>query len=586
MSNNNIEKIACTEVERILLNCKLLDPHINSDDKIPSWDGSVFLYSNEEQKKEQFVFDIPVQIKGTEQNDLSKNKIKFPVSGVDLKNYKKKNGTLFFVVYENNGINKVYFKTLTFIKLKHYLRKIKQKNTKSLNIEFEEFPSNNINEITSIMMNFANDMKLNTYSNEINLSDVLFHKNSDISNIGFSCTTYKSNFFDYILTHPVTLQGFSNNLTDGIPLAEINICDINVNKNLPVLIDNKLVYNNCVWEITNDYEIIKIGKGISISLSRKTDALNLNYTFGGTIKERIKDLTSIIDLVNKKTLTINNVTTKFDFIQKDLNNFDLTCFENTLSSLKCIDQLFIKLGVNKEVNYENISTDEFKWLQILYDSLVLDKLITFKQNDVLVLQLVNIANIQIMVAIIKVNDTQCKFYKIEELPCEVYSEDKQGEKYNSSIYFLLTEQNLIEISNINYPSMLEDIKSVKLSNNFVDILILFLLRILSAYDKQTIKDINMLSFVISCCDYLIDIYPDIPIEIYKINKYQALKREGMLTAEQKNELLEMANTNDNLEVKICSFLLCDEQVQAKYWFNKLDEKQKKFFNEYPVNIFW
>ena len=50
MTVKQIEELATNAVRKSLLCCNYLSPYINDNDKEPSWDGNVYLYSAESQK--------------------------------------------------------------------------------------------------------------------------------------------------------------------------------------------------------------------------------------------------------------------------------------------------------------------------------------------------------------------------------------------------------------------------------------------------------------------------------------------------------------------------------------------------------
>ena len=67
-NTKRIEESATTALKSALLKCPILDAYIDSNDKTPSWDGTVFVYKSEDQKKENIKGRVPIQVKGTEKN--------------------------------------------------------------------------------------------------------------------------------------------------------------------------------------------------------------------------------------------------------------------------------------------------------------------------------------------------------------------------------------------------------------------------------------------------------------------------------------------------------------------------------------
>ena len=68
VNTKRIEEAATTALKAALLRCPILDSYIDSNDKTPSWDGTVFVYKSEETRKDNLAGRVPIQIKGTEKD--------------------------------------------------------------------------------------------------------------------------------------------------------------------------------------------------------------------------------------------------------------------------------------------------------------------------------------------------------------------------------------------------------------------------------------------------------------------------------------------------------------------------------------
>ena len=141
MDKKAVETISINAVKNSIVVSDLLDQFIADNDKEPTWDGFVYIYKDKSKKKEKLKGRLPVQIKGTENDDFSKDDISFPVSTIDLNNYLYGGGAVFFVVYiGHNGLTQqIYYTELTPIKLRIYLATAKGKKFK--NIKLKKFPT-------------------------------------------------------------------------------------------------------------------------------------------------------------------------------------------------------------------------------------------------------------------------------------------------------------------------------------------------------------------------------------------------------------------------------------------------------------
>lgn len=97
VNTKRIEESATTALKAALLRCPILESYIDSNDKTPSWDGTVFVYKSEKTKKEDLAGRVPIQIKGTEKVIVS-DTATFSCSIADLNNYYKDGGCIFFLI--------------------------------------------------------------------------------------------------------------------------------------------------------------------------------------------------------------------------------------------------------------------------------------------------------------------------------------------------------------------------------------------------------------------------------------------------------------------------------------------------------
>ena len=64
-TKKQIEEMGACAVKAALLQCNYLASFISENDKTPSWDGNVFVYTMENQKKENLMGKVPIQVKST-----------------------------------------------------------------------------------------------------------------------------------------------------------------------------------------------------------------------------------------------------------------------------------------------------------------------------------------------------------------------------------------------------------------------------------------------------------------------------------------------------------------------------------------
>lgn len=100
MANIFIEKFAVTAICQYMMDCKVLVPYIDDNDKTPMWDGDIYIYKSEEINNDNFKGRYPLQIKGTKITEDFAETTSYSVRINDLINYSHEGGCAFFVVQE------------------------------------------------------------------------------------------------------------------------------------------------------------------------------------------------------------------------------------------------------------------------------------------------------------------------------------------------------------------------------------------------------------------------------------------------------------------------------------------------------
>lgn len=181
MHVNKIEVLSVSALQQLIAKHPYLDEELNQKDKSPSWDGFIYVYSNEKLNKGSLEIRVPVQIKGINKpNVINKSWITYPAEINDLRNYYNENGVLYFVVSISDDGNKVgiFYNILTPIKLKKILGSIKCSTQKTKNIVLhrmdnaELFPILQQYRIDSLKQGSGRGQIVNNYISLKSLKDI------------------------------------------------------------------------------------------------------------------------------------------------------------------------------------------------------------------------------------------------------------------------------------------------------------------------------------------------------------------------------------------------------------------------------
>ena len=153
-----IEQRAVLAVENALVKCPYIHPYLSANDRTPSWDGYVLVYRDTSEQKSALMGNSTVQIKGTTCARRELDTVLYSVSTVDLKNYHRDGGTIYFVVTVDlqTGNDKVYYCRLLPFDLQEWIAKAADQ--KSITMPFSELPSQD-HEIMYIFMDFVRNKR-------------------------------------------------------------------------------------------------------------------------------------------------------------------------------------------------------------------------------------------------------------------------------------------------------------------------------------------------------------------------------------------------------------------------------------------
>jgi hypothetical protein len=141
-SQRQIEEFAIARLKDTLLAIDCIDVEIASNDKTPSWDGEIYLYSGKRHSKDTMVGRMPVQVKGKGVLRLSVDFSKHDIILTDINNYKNDQGCIYFVVEidkNDSSKRKVFYNVIDPYKAWRIL-KDSNMSSKTRRLKFLELP--------------------------------------------------------------------------------------------------------------------------------------------------------------------------------------------------------------------------------------------------------------------------------------------------------------------------------------------------------------------------------------------------------------------------------------------------------------
>lgn len=324
-STTKIEQNAVNEVRSYIDATNCLRSYLKDNDRTPLWDGSVFVYKGEPDKKETLHGTINTQVKGTEV-EAFKHKEQYRVERGELEIYMKEGGLFFFVVellVSNIRERRIFYKKLSPIYIQALLD---QKTTKTIEIPFDPIPTD-FRILEDEMLNFISDSRKQTSfvgRQGLTINEAL-KGNYQIKYEGFVNTvTNKS------LAMQLTSQAFY--LYQDTPYAMIPIRDIELTPLVtehieePVCINGKEYFQRYSRKYDQKTITVNIGDCFITRTPKEGYAgtmpthVKINYPNKGGIDDAINTAEFLVALKTSPTITFGQQTTPLTFLDENREN--------------------------------------------------------------------------------------------------------------------------------------------------------------------------------------------------------------------------------------------------------------------------
>lgn len=266
----SIEKKAVRRLEEYLEDSVILSPFIMSGDKTPVWDGHLYLYRNTEKKNENLVGRIPVQVKGTEVEELSDH-VSFAVAVTDLRAYLKE-PTVYVVCQEKKGTKE--YRLFFYCFLPVTVRRLMQgkNNTYTINVHMEQVPEHVQAFDTEMEMFLKNKEKQGSFAEMpiMSLEDVCGEISGKV--VAELPSIQQHDILaqiDYLTSHPLSLylRGTDRFIPD-IPIdAGEDTIVLQMEVGWKTIVDGVVYCDRCNYELHNGVMVVNVGDMFTMTTS-------------------------------------------------------------------------------------------------------------------------------------------------------------------------------------------------------------------------------------------------------------------------------------------------------------------------------
>lgn len=584
-NTKRIEESATTALKAALLRCPILDSYIDSNDKTPSWDGTVFVYKSENTKKENLAGRVPIQIKGTEKVIVS-DTATFSCSVADLNNYYKDGGCVFFLISVDlsSGYSRIFYKTLLVVDLDKIIKGAGKQKTSTIHLNL--FPTE-ANEISSIFMGFTDNVhkQMGFIGKDIPTFESLEASGAEITSLTFTASGIGLTLDEipkFLSTHDFYLYAKVKGLDVDIPIDKVTNAIISKPVDGEVRIKDRCFFSAYRVVYENGNPIIRIGKGISVALKAEENRITVHTDRPDTLSDFIIEADFFIELVEQGELTLNGVTIP-------LNGASLTDLQERKKNLeycKDVKKMLDYLGVTEELLLNDLSENDEKNLRNFTGAVLYNRKIGFPNMEQdQFYGAFKIANLVIWIWAKRQLDGMYSidsFFKLHQIALFIDDDVDLKKPIQTSQFVLFDKKGLVHISNMDYEMVYSDISQTPPSPEYCTKVNFLVLDMIGAYDEQTKHDEKLLNLAEKICDWLKSIESMIDPEVLLLNKLQITKRRRTLSM---SEIIELAKLTENSyppATRCGAYLLMDADEEAQKCFDELPLITQDEFLKYPI----
>ena len=585
VNTKRIEESATTALKAALLRCPILDSYIDSNDKTPSWDGTVFVYKSEKTKKVNLVGRVPIQIKGTEKVIVS-DTTAFSCNVADLKNYYKDGGCVFFLISVDlsSGNSRIFYKTLLVVDLDKIIKGAGKQRT--ITIHLNLFPTE-ANEISSIFMQFTDNVhkQMGFIGKDIPTFESLEANGAEITSLTFTASSIGLTWNElpkFLSTHDFYLYAKVKGLDVDVPIDKVTKAIVSKPVNGEVRVKERCFFPAYQVMYENGKPIIRIGKGISIDIRAEDNCIVVHTERPDTLSDFIIEAEFFLELAEQGELTLNGMTLPLNGISLS----DMQERKRTLEYCKDVKKMLDYLGVTEELYLKDLSENDKKNLRNFTGAVLYNRKIGFpNMEEDQFYGAFKIANLVIWIWANRQSDGMYSidsFFKLHQIA--LFTEDDADLKkpIQTSQFVLLDKKGLIHISNMDYERVYSDISQTSPSPEYCTKVNFLVLDMIGAYDEQTKHDDRLLVLAEKICDWLRSIESMIDPEILLLNKLQIIKRRRALYVSEIVDLAKLTESKYPPATRCGAYLLMDADEEAQKCFDEFPPTTQEEFLKYPI----
>lgn len=583
--NNKTEEKGVSILNLRLNNYPFLRTNFLINDKTMAIDGWIYLVKNNSSKLEDVEGQMWAQIKSHDTRNKSvKETNKITVSKDDLNYFLNNNGCMYFVVFSGSKAwtdHSIYYYPFTPFESKRILKEMEEKGTKTKTITFKSFPEKD-DDVELIFRDFVfkSEQEKGFVKYELQkIDDVVWNESTEI--ILPFLGNHPEDIFKY--QEVSYLQAYIKR--DGsevqIPIDyKVKIQEISSEADLKIKVNDTIYYAEVTRILDKDQQL-KLRFGNAFTLTFNKNNANFNYEQPEFLHDDILARKFLVDLAKNKQLLVNEIPIRFE---EELNEkIDLQTNERIVETYKTISD-FMKISkIKKPLIIKNISNKQLQQLLEIASSYLDNKTsIDDEDSKQAWITRFKISNLTIFML---VSGKEKEF--IQSLYSKQYivaSQEDDGSRINNTVFSLLTPKDWLEIDNIDYDFIENQLFNTGIPGEIINHVHL---NLLNAFDLSPNLDKakELLDFAMRVSNSLME-RDEVEDYVHLINFYQTKIRLGNFSEDDKANLYEILDEKEGLDdtIKFGLYVLIGTKKLAIKYLKKLLIIPRSQDHQYPYRV--
>lgn len=579
MDSDKIELLAVNCITDAFVYCNKLKPFIPIQDKEPVWDGHIYINTSKGTYSR-----IPTQVKGKLCKSLPK-KPSYPISILNLKNYKRDGGVLYFVVFIVGNERHPHYASLAPLDLRRLIKQAK--GNASISVHLEPLPQVD-NDFESEIIEFYFDCKRQT-----SFSDSKVLTLEDTIQKGYPIT-YRihdaKNQVDALLRLGDRYRYIYANVGNSEQPIYVPVGDQPYKLmplplvQLPVLVGKQAFFDSYQDGHSSFERIIIIDDFFRININKATREAKLEATLNTkSLKRYINQVKFLYEAFTTGYFNLNKEKIEFQTISSD----DLVDIKSRYKFWSRVVDTLTKLHVDLDlIDITDFDDEEISKLKILC-SLILDGESVGQDHDVSNVSVLELKKYTVLLFSEKLQDgtySAKDFFSFTDSKC-IYVKGENGSIVLPIFSAVFAREDAYKLINIDFSRIPEEYE--KASQYCQDISTYAnqdILNIITAYDRQVKKDKRFINAALILCDWMLLKFGDTNLGyIYSLNRFQILHRiNNGLNEKEIGELIDLSETEIPISAKWAIHILLGDVTRAERYWYKMTEPEKSNHKKYPI----